>query len=254
MLAACGWAVALAALLAGAAAHAALARQRELVARAVHEVRGPLTALSLGLGLEACELGLGPAAHGALSLELGRARLALDDLTRTRSGPAHRRQVGPGLGRLERVDVALLVADCVAAARPLAEAAGVVLAAEDPRERAVVWGDRLRLAQAVGNLIANAIEHGGGEVAVRLRLGPAHLRIEVSDSGPGLPAPVAELARRPRAGRGARGRGLAIAGEIAKRHRGRVSAAPVERGARVVLELPLGAAGARAERPFVPVT
>ena len=29
-----------------------------------------------------------------------------------------------------------------------------------------VWGDRLRLAQALGNLIANAIEHGGGAVEV----------------------------------------------------------------------------------------
>jgi len=64
----------------------------------------------------------------------------------------------------------------------------------------------------------------------------------VSDAGPGLPAPVAELASRPRAGRGCRGRGLAIATEVAERHGGRVAAAPSAHGARVALELPLLAA------------
>ena len=67
------------------------------------------------------------------------------------------------------------------------------------------------------------------------------------DEGPGLPAPVAELVRLPRAGRGRRGRGLAIAAEIAARHGGRLAAAPAAGGGRVVLELP--AAGAAHARP-----
>jgi signal transduction histidine kinase len=46
------------------------------------------------------------------------------------------------------------------------------------------------------------------------------------------------LARRARGGRGARGRGLAIASVIAAEHGGRISAAPSERGARLALELP----------------
>jgi signal transduction histidine kinase len=49
---------------------------------------------------------------------------------------------------------------------------------------------------------------------------------------------VAELARRPHRGHGLRGRGLAIATEIAARHGGRLTAAPSRRGARLVLELP----------------
>ena len=58
------------------------------------------------------------------------------------------------------------------------------------------------------------------------------------DAGPGLPAPVATLARRPQAGNGWRGRGLAIACDIAARHGGRVATGPSGRGARVALELP----------------
>ena len=83
---------------------------------------------------------------------------------------------------------------------------------------AFVRGDRVRLAQALGNLLANALEHGAGTVEVAARTLSGRVRIEVSDEGGGLPAPVADLARRPRAGRGRRGRGLAIASEIAARH------------------------------------
>jgi C4-dicarboxylate-specific signal transduction histidine kinase len=65
------------------------------------------------------------------------------------------------------------------------------------------------------------------------------VRIEVIDSGPGLPAAVSQLvSRAPRAGRGLRGRGLAIATAIASDHGGRLAAAPSQRGARLVLELP----------------
>jgi signal transduction histidine kinase len=103
-------------------------------------------------------------------------------------------------------------------------------------------GDRLRLAQAVGNLLANAIEHGEGDVLLRARASAHTVRVEVLDGGPGLPAPVAELVRHPPAGRSARGRGLAIAADVAARHGGRLAAAPSEHGARLVLELPTAAA------------
>jgi signal transduction histidine kinase len=100
--------------------------------------------------------------------------------------------------------------------------------------------DRLRLVQAVGNLVGNALEHGAGPVTLRARHGAGGtVRFEVDDCGPGLPAPVATLAERPRAGRGRRGRGLAIATTVAHTHGGRLSAAPAPYGARVVLELPL---------------
>ena len=115
---------------------------------------------------------------------------------------------------------------------------GCRLELAEPRSVAIVRGDRVRLAQAVGNLVANALEHGDGRVQLQARAHGDRVRIEVADEGPGLPAPVGDLTRRPRAGRGRRGRGLAIAADIADRHGGRLVAAPSARGARIALELP----------------
>jgi signal transduction histidine kinase len=144
---------------------------------------------------------------------------------------------------LDRVDVRLLVADCVEAWQASASAAGRTVAVGWSGAEAAVWGDRLRLAQAIGNLVANAIEHGRGPVGVEVAVREAMVRVAVCDDGPGLPAPVTELARRPRRGKGARGRGLAIAADVAEAHGGALVSAPAERGARLVLELPLALPG-----------
>ena len=63
----------------------------------------------------------------------------------------------------------------------------------------VVRADRLRIAQALANLVANAVEHGGGEVRVRARAVDGRARIEVTDGGPGLPAPRRRSSSPPRA-------------------------------------------------------
>ena len=247
----CGWAAAAVATALALAVRHTLDDGREAVARACHELRGPLTAARLGLSLQ---LRADPGSHDrlrAIDTELSRAALALDDLSVARRGE----WAGPRLTAIERVDVARLVADAVEAARGQAHAAGVdlrsgerSLAAQRSDGGGAVWGDRLRLAQALGNLIANAIEHGGGAVRVTVVARGRTVRIEVCDDGPGLPAPVAALARRPRRGRGTRGRGLAIALAVAHRHGGTIAAAPARAGARVVLELPAAAMPAVAPR------
>ena len=226
-----GW---LAALGVAAGWRVVLARRMELVARACHELRGPLTAARLALHLAAN--GSPPSARrgplAAIDHELGRAGLALADL-----GAAQR---GARAGdRTRTFLLAPLLDDAVTAYRGQAWVKGVRLRLEPPPEGVVLRGDRLRLAQACGNLLANAIEHGGERVRMRAHASAHTVRIEVLDDGPGLPAPVAELVRRPRSGRGLRGRGLAIAADVAARHGGRLAAAPCEHGARLVLELPI---------------
>jgi signal transduction histidine kinase len=225
-----GW---LAALAVAAAWRIVLARRMELVARACHELRGPLTAARLAVQLAANatppSVARGPLA--AVDLELGRAGLALADLSAAQRGA----RAGD---RIETFELAPLLADAAAAWRATAWTKGVRLRLEAPPQGVLLRGDRLRLAQACGNLLANAIEHGGGEVRLRARAGAHTARVEVLDDGPGLPAPVAELVRRPRAGHSLHGHGLRIAHDVAARYGGRLAAAPCERGARLVLELP----------------
>jgi signal transduction histidine kinase len=224
-LAAIGFAVAL-------ASACELRRRRELVVRACHELRGPLTALRLSLATMERRLEAPPERLAVLDVELRRAGLALDDFAAARRG----RRV---TDRTEPVEVAELLEEQFETWHVVAGAfdSRVMLGALLPG--AIVNGDRLRLAQAVSNLVANALEHGPGRIELTARvIGQRHVRIEVIDEGPGLPASVPELTRRARGGRGRRGRGLAIAADIAERHGGRLVAAPAPRGARIGLELP----------------
>jgi signal transduction histidine kinase len=208
-----------------------LGMRMEAVARACHELRGPLAAARLGLTFGSRTGEISTTRLRAIDAELGRAALALEDL-------AGARDAAPRLRRLEQVDVHALVTDSVEAWRATAEAAGVMLREVPDASGGVVWGDRLRLVQAVGNLLANAIEHGGATVEVEVVLHGCLVRVEVSDDGHGLPVPVDELTRRRRRAGSARGHGLPIASAIAQAHRGRLAVAPAEVGARFVLELP----------------
>jgi two-component system sensor histidine kinase BaeS len=139
---------------------------------------------------------------------------------------------------LNHVSVADLITDAVTAAEGLTTGAEVAVEGQWEGPDAAVWAERLRLAQAMGNLIANGVEHGAGTVRVQGSTRGEHVHLKVIDDGPGLPATVAELVRRPRAGRGARGRGLAIASSIVERYGGTLTSAPATRGAVLVLTLP----------------
>jgi len=211
---------------------AAWHRARLFTARASHEVRGPLTVALLALdGMVARGEVRHEAARG-LELQLHRARHGLDDLMVAPRG-AH------APDRLEPVAVTGLLAQVALAWRPVAAARGVQLRVE-PAPVAVL-ADRARLAQAIGNLVGNALEHGSGSVEICARAHGTRLRLEVHDAGPGLGAPLAALSRRPR---GTRGHGLAIVASIAERHGGRLVAAPSATGATVAIELPLHDAAA----------
>lgn len=216
--------------------HRAVNSRMEAVARACHELRGPITAARLGVELGTRGGELSCAQLRAIHSELGRATLALEDLA-----VAPERRMAPRA--FELVDIGELLSDSVHAWRPAAARAGVELRLLCRRPMPPVRGDRLRLAQAAGNLIANAIEHGAGHVDVLGCTSGTGARIEVVDDGPGLPAPLAEIVGRARRGRGTHGRGLAIATAIAALHGGRLIAAPADGGAHLVLDLPGRGAG-----------
>ena len=229
LLAALGWSAALVALATVAFLRVSIGRRMALVAQAAHELRGPLSAALLGLHGASAD-GAGARRMAAVELELRRAGLALEDLD---AAPRGRR--APDCA--EALDVRALVAECVAASQPLAKGLAVALLFDPSGPGLVVHGDRLRLAQAVGNLVLNALEHGSSPVRLRAHATRTLVRIEVRDHGTGLPDSVAALTGgAPHAAR--RGHGLAVAARVAERHGGRLLSATVSGGACVVLELP----------------
>lgn len=226
-----GWCAALAATGAMGVQTLRLHRRRELVARACHELRNPLAAARLLLASMERREEVPPARLAAIDAELRRAGTALDDLAAARLGRAVEL-------RDEPVEVAELVEELLSSWHAVARAFGSDLRVGATSPGMQVRGDRVRLAQALSNLVANALEHGSGPVDLAVRRRGGAVQVEVADRGPGLPAPVGELTRTRRAGRGRRQRGLAIADQIARSHGGRLATAPTDTGARIALELP----------------
>jgi signal transduction histidine kinase len=112
-----------------------------------------------------------------------------------------------------------------------------------------VEADELRLRQALGNLVDNALRHGGGDIELRSRRsgGDGGVELEVADAGPGFAPELAgrafeRFARGDTARtRGGTGLGLAIVRAIAEAHGGRAEIVDGGPGATVRLWLPSGA-------------
>ena len=110
--------------------------------------------------------------------------------------------------------------------------------------------DPLRLEQAVGNMVDNALRHGGRSIALVAEEQGEGVRVQVHDDGPGFPAGFADSAferftRGDHArGRGGAGLGLAIVAAIAAAHGGRVGADSPEGGGQTC------GSGCRPRRPM----
>ena len=108
-----------------------------------------------------------------------------------------------------------------------------------------VNADPLRLRQALGNLVDNALRHGAGDVVLRGRRATEAVELEVSDEGGGFAPELVDraferFARGDEARtRGGTGLGLAIVRAVAEAHGGRAEIVPGE-GSTVRLTLPEG--------------
>jgi signal transduction histidine kinase len=126
------------------------------------------------------------------------------------------------------LDAAELVAELAEMYDPLAEDAGVALRVETSAARLPLVGHRQLLAQALSNLVDNALAYGaaGGDILVFAEEEGTRLRIGVADRGPGIPTEERAEARR-RFGRldssrsrAGAGLGLALAEAVAHLHEG----------------------------------
>lgn len=112
-------------------------------------------------------------------------------------------------------------------------------------EPALIAADRLRLDQAIGSMVDNALRYGSGQVTLSVRTAEQGAEIHVVDQGEGFPekflARAFERFSRASSSRrdGGSGLGLAIVRTVARAHGGEAHAANVEGGADVWLTLPL---------------
>ena len=222
---------------------AAIERERGFVDDASHELRTPLathkTELELALRYAKTPEELRAAISSAV-VEVDRLiQLAEDLLVLARSDE------GKLALDLRHVGVAELLADLHErfSARIAEEGRSLVIA---PSDGLSVEGDRVRLEQALTNLVENAIEHGGGEITVRANEADGEVAIHVEDQGPGFDSDFIERAFErfsredsARSGDGGAGLGLAIVEAIAHAHRGSAHAANRDgAGADVWIALP----------------
>jgi signal transduction histidine kinase len=204
--------------------NAAFQAQRAFVADAAHELRSPLTAVSLELQLldRAPDDGARREARRNLGAAVERAiHLVEQLLTLARSEPRH------AASPLSSIELGQAAADGIADAHSLALTRSIDLALES--QPAMVQGDREALRILIRNLVDNAVRYtpAGGHVRIITRAGEGGATLEVIDSGPGIPAADRERAfdrfyRRANSPEGGSGLGLAIVKAIADRHGARV--------------------------------
>jgi len=203
--------------------------ERRFVADASHELRTPIAVLKTELEGALRSGDCGPQVREALVAAVEEcdhlAQLAEDLLVIARAGdgrlPVRRESlaVRPVLtGVRERF-----------AARAAERGRRIRVAAADELQ---VCADPLRLRQALGNLVDNALRHGEGDVVLSARRADGGIELATTDAGPGFGPDIAGRAfERFARGNGARtrggtGLGLAIVRAVAEAHGGAATIAP----------------------------
>jgi signal transduction histidine kinase len=152
------------------------------------------------------------------------------------------------------VDLGLLGTAVARQHEPAAEAKRIALHTEESDAVLVARGDTALTYQALANLVSNALKFtpAGGRVNIRPRIVADAVRVEVTDSGPGVPAKErdqlftigAQLTPRPTHGEETHGHGLSIVKQLVEAQAGRVGAEfPKEGGSVFWFELPAAERG-----------
>jgi len=212
-------------------------RRRMALNEALHELRRPLQALAL-----AAPVAASPAEPSPLQGAAQMAATALERLEREVNGE-------PAVSVRSSLAARALLDAAVGRWQARAALTGGSLALRWGAGEATLTGDRCQVAQALDNLIVNAIEHGGPEIVVEADRGHGRLRVAVVDSGRGSRPrsrrrrPAGLLARL--SGRRLRGHGLGVVRKIAAAHGGDFCLRHTDRETEAVLDLPLAAGAAR---------
>ncbi|MFH9016290.1 ATP-binding protein [Streptomyces sp. NPDC017943] len=193
-----------------------LTAERRLAADASHQLRTPLTALSMRL--EEITLTDDPdTVKEEATIALTQVERLTDVVERLLTNSRD-----PRTGSAVTFDLDEVIQQQLAEWRPAYRSAGRAIVSSGKRHLEAV-GTPGAVAQVLAALIENSLMHGGGTVALRTRVTGNQAVIEVTDEGPGVPADLgARIFERAISGRNSTGIGLAVARDLAEADGGRL--------------------------------
>jgi signal transduction histidine kinase len=209
-------------------------RRRTALNEALHELRRPLQALAL------VSPGTPPLESTAIQGSVQMAAVALERLEREINGDA-------AASVRETLPARALLNSVVRRWQARAALVGGSLSLRWQAGEVTIEADRCAVAQALDNLVVNAIEHGGPEIVVEAEVGQNVLRVAVVDSGRWAwpdsrrESPAELIARL--AGRRLHGHGLRVVRRTVAAHGGRFRLRSSARGTEAIVELPLAGQG-----------
>jgi len=168
-------------------AHVAISMRDEFLSIASHELKTPMTALSLHLAALEKALTSGKPSDAlprlvTLRRQVGRMALLVEGLLDVSRLARGKLELFP-----EPLDLAKLAGDLVSRLSPEAQRAGCTLELSAPLPVQGKW-DPLRLEQVISNLVSNAIKYGHGKpVMIRVTGRGSMASLSVQDQGIGIP-------------------------------------------------------------------
>ncbi|MFB7467648.1 ATP-binding protein [Streptomyces sp. NPDC056224] len=193
-----------------------LTAERRLAADASHQLRTPLTALSMRLEEITVTEDLDTVREEA-SIALTQVERLTDVVERLLTNSRD-----PRTGSAVPFDLDEVVKQQVEEWRPAYRSAGrAIVRSGKQGVRAV--GTPGAVSQVLATLVENALMHGGGTVALRTRVVGNQAVLEVTDEGPGVPPDLGNrIFERAISGRNSTGIGLAVARDLAEADGGRL--------------------------------
>lgn len=193
-----------------------LTAERRLAADASHQLRTPLTALSMRLEEITVTEDLDTVKEEA-TIALAQVERLTDVVQRLLTNSRD-----PRTGSAVSFDLDEVVKQQLEEWRPAYRSAGRAIVSSGKRHLRAV-GTPGAVAQVLAALIENSLMHGGGTVALRTRVTGNQTVIEITDDGPGVPADLgARIFERTISGRNSTGIGLAVARDLAEADGGRL--------------------------------
>ncbi|MGW7364828.1 ATP-binding protein [Streptomyces sp. NPDC054841] len=193
-----------------------LTAERRLAADASHQLRTPLTALSMRLEEISATDDPDTVKEEAI-IALTQVERLTDVVQRLLTNSRD-----PRTGSAVAFDLGEVVKQQIEEWGPAYRSAGRAIVCSGKQGLRAV-GTPGAVAQVLAALIENSLMHGGGTVALRTRVTGNQAVVEVTDEGPGVPADLgARIFERTISGRNSTGIGLAVARDLAEADGGRL--------------------------------